>query len=115
MDGKLQSSLAALFSKYKANCEKPSEKGSTQANESLNMTIASKAPKRYHFSGSASLNNRVAAGVAQKNIGHGYVTSKFKDSTVSWCVHEEDISSKRSSTTEEESHCLYPTSQKEKD
>jgi hypothetical protein len=73
-DKGLQSSLAGLFNGYKEHCAKLSEMGSTQANEALNMTIASKAPKRYHFSGSASLSYRVAAGVAQKNIGHSYVT-----------------------------------------
>ncbi|XP_061186226.1 uncharacterized protein LOC133194248 [Saccostrea echinata] len=73
-DQGLQTSLSELFSRYKDHCQKLAEMGSTQANESLNMTISSKAPKRYHFSGSASLNYRVAAGVAQKNIGHGYIT-----------------------------------------
>ncbi|KAH3788283.1 hypothetical protein DPMN_166419 [Dreissena polymorpha] len=49
--------------------------GSTQANESLNKSIASKAPKQLHLSGSANLNFRVAAGVAQKNLGSCYLTN----------------------------------------
>ncbi|XP_061191735.1 uncharacterized protein LOC133199972 [Saccostrea echinata] len=72
-DSKLQSSLLDLFTRYKGISKKLAHMGSTQANESLNMTIASKAPKRCHFSGSACLGYRVAAGVAQKNIGHSYV------------------------------------------
>ena len=76
-DKNLQQSLSQLFESYQPHCEKLSELGSTQANESLNNTIAAKAPKRLHFSGSASLNYRVAAGVAQKNLGHLYV-SKVK-------------------------------------
>lgn len=71
-DVKLQSSLAALFSKYKQTVRN-FLRWAPQANESLNMTIASKAPKRYHFSGSSSLNNHVAAGEAQKNIGHAWI------------------------------------------
>ena len=50
-----------------------SELGSTQANESLNNTVASKAPKAVFFSGSESNDFRVAAAVAQKNLGHKYV------------------------------------------
>jgi hypothetical protein len=49
--------------KYKSLPPKLSEMGCTQANKSLNMTIASKAPKRYHFSGSASLSYRAESGV----------------------------------------------------
>lgn len=63
---------------YLPEVQKPfkedSELGSTQANESINNSIASKAPKRFHYSGSASLNYRVSAAVAQKNIGHTYVS-----------------------------------------
>lgn len=47
--------------------------GSTQANESLNMTVSSKAPKRINYSESTSLQSRVEAAVAQKNLGHGYI------------------------------------------
>lgn len=47
--------------------------GSTQANESFNKTVASKAPKTKFISGSASLNSRVASAVAQKNEGQSYL------------------------------------------
>lgn len=72
-DKNLQEALAAIFRKYKSHSKKIAELGSTQANESINNSIASKAPKRFHYSGSASLNYRVSAAVAQKNIGHTYV------------------------------------------
>ncbi|CAC5381432.1 unnamed protein product [Mytilus coruscus] len=42
--------------------EKYATLGSTQANESLNKTIASKAPKAHFYSGISSLHHRVAAG-----------------------------------------------------
>jgi hypothetical protein len=48
--------------------------GSSQANESLNQIISTKVPKAKHFGGSESLNFRVAAGVAQKNVGRKYIT-----------------------------------------
>ncbi|XP_062601160.1 uncharacterized protein LOC134262849 [Saccostrea cucullata] len=73
-DKNLQKALADIFSKYKSHCQKISKLGSTQANESLNNTIASKAPKKNHYSGSGSLWFRVSAAVAQKNIGHNYVS-----------------------------------------
>jgi hypothetical protein len=47
--------------------------GSSQANESLNQIISTKVPKAKHFGGSESLNFRVAAGVAQKNVGRKYI------------------------------------------
>ncbi|KAK3082561.1 hypothetical protein FSP39_005383 [Pinctada imbricata] len=58
---------------YIQQCDKLAHLGSTQGNESFNKLVASKAPKAYHFSGSANLNYRVAACVAQKNIGQKYV------------------------------------------
>lgn len=48
----------------------------SQANESLNNTIASKAPKAKHYSASASQNYmyRVGTAVLQKNEGYSYVS-----------------------------------------
>lgn len=43
---------------------------SSQANESLNNTIASKAPQAKHYSASASLSYRVETAVLQKNEGY---------------------------------------------
>ena len=58
---------------YKTQSKKLSTNGITQANESFNKTVASKAPKTKFYSGSASLNRRVASAVAQKNEGHSYL------------------------------------------
>ena len=74
-DGRLKNALYELFSSYKKHCNKLSNLGSTQGNESFNKIVASKAPKSHHYSGSASLNYRVAAGVAQKNSGQKYITT----------------------------------------
>lgn len=72
---KLQNALIEIFTAYKKQSGKLCSLGSTQANESLNKLIATKAPKSQHYSGSASLNFRVAASVAQKNAGNLYVTN----------------------------------------
>ena len=72
-DKKLQISLESVCNHWKQNTAKLSRLGSTQANESFNKTVSMKAPKNHHFSGSANLNYRVAASVAQKNIGQSYL------------------------------------------
>ena len=69
----LQDSLAQLFGKFIRQAPKLANLGSTQSNESFNKTVASKAPKSHHYSGSASLSYRVAASVSQKNIGQKYI------------------------------------------
>lgn len=48
--------------------------GSSQRNECLNSVIGSKVPKIRHYGGSESSDHRTAAGVAQFNLGHNYVT-----------------------------------------
>lgn len=48
--------------------------GSTQGNESLNGVIGSKNPKIRHYGGSESADFGTAAGVAQFNDGHAYIT-----------------------------------------
>lgn len=73
-DSALQKCLIDFFAELKMHCEKYSTLGSTQANESLNKTIASKAPKAHFYSGTSSLYHRVAAGVSQKNVGHSYIS-----------------------------------------
>ena len=72
-DMKLKQALETLFRSFLKHAGKLSNLGSTQGNESLNKTIASKAPKSNHYSGSASLNFRVAASIAQKNMGQSYL------------------------------------------
>ncbi|XP_068717313.1 uncharacterized protein [Montipora capricornis] len=51
--------------------------GSSQANEALNNTIGSKAPKIRHYGSSESNDFRVACAVGQKNLGHSYVSQAF--------------------------------------
>ena len=72
-DTALQQSLTSMFTLYAENAEKLSSLGSTQANESFNRIVASKAPKSQHYSSSGSLKYRIAASVAQKNKGNTYM------------------------------------------
>ncbi|XP_061184839.1 uncharacterized protein LOC133192851 [Saccostrea echinata] len=73
-DVNFKTSIMTLLQKYIDKAEKLSSLGSSQANESLNNTISSKAPKAHFYSGSESNDFRIAAAVAQKNIGYGYVS-----------------------------------------
>lgn len=59
--------------RYQDQAEKLANMRSTQGNESMNNLITTKAPKRLHYSGSDSLDFRVASAVLQKNEGHTYV------------------------------------------
>lgn len=72
-DSVLRKELERIFKKHEGNANGLACIGSTQANESLNNTIASKAPKNRHFSESGSLEVRVHAAAAQKNAGYEYV------------------------------------------
>lgn len=76
----LKRDLETVFNKLVEKSDKLVHCGSSQANESLNYIISTKAPKSKHFGGSESLNFRVAAGVAQKNAGRQYVVG------VSTCI-----------------------------
>lgn len=69
---KLKKDMESAFKRF---AEKPdlANCGSTQANESLNHIIGTKVPKSKHFGSSESANFRIAAGVAQGNIGRDYV------------------------------------------
>lgn len=69
----LKESLYEVFSKFAGNAGKLSNLGSSNGNENLNQMIAKKAPKSQHYSGSDSLSFRVAAAIAQKNEGHGFI------------------------------------------
>lgn len=69
----LQEDLNNILSVYVTNAEKIAPAASTKDVESFNNVIASKAPKRIHYSGSSSLQNRVNCAVAEKNIGSHYV------------------------------------------
>ncbi|XP_069119349.1 uncharacterized protein [Argopecten irradians] len=73
-DPALQKTLHEIFLKFQGQAtQKLARLGSTQANESLNHSVAAKAPKSRFYAGSDSLNFRVGSAVAQKNVGHTYV------------------------------------------
>ena len=69
-DKNLQEALKKELERYAEQGLKLSSLGSTQANESFNRVVAAKAPKNCHYSGSASLNFRLAAAVVKKNCGN---------------------------------------------
>lgn len=71
----LQQDLENTFHKLKKHSSKLANLGSTQANESFNKSVASKAPKSRLFS--RSIGYRVAASVAQKNMGESYLIQVF--------------------------------------
>ena len=70
----LRSDLEKIFETLAGNAEKIAPCASTNVVESFNKMITSKAPKIRHYAASGSLRDRVSCAVAQKNIGHGYVT-----------------------------------------
>lgn len=57
----------------KLDVRKLAKLDSTNRNESFNNIVRSKAPKDKHYSERASLQDRLAAAVCQKNEGYGYV------------------------------------------
>ncbi|XP_053388946.1 uncharacterized protein LOC128551991 [Mercenaria mercenaria] len=69
----LRADLNSVFDLFIQNAERIAPGGSTNDVESFNNMIASKAPKRIHYSASESILNRVACAVAQKNEGATYV------------------------------------------
>lgn len=70
----LRNHLKGIFERFARNSERLAPCGSSQANESLNNTIASKNPKARHYGASESMDFRVAASVCVKNLGPSYVT-----------------------------------------
>ena len=81
----LQKDLKAIFQTFTNNSEKIAPCGSTKEVESFNYMVASKAPKRCHFSGSKNLLIRVACAVAQKNLGNTYLDEIYKEAGLSPC------------------------------
>lgn len=69
----LRADLDTVFSVYIQNASKIAPGGSTKDVESFNNMVASKAPKRSHYSGSASLYHRTSCAVAEKNLGTSYI------------------------------------------
>ncbi|CAC5422396.1 unnamed protein product [Mytilus coruscus] len=78
----LKADLKKIFqNKLLTKANQLSKLSSSQANESFNNTVAFKAPKRLHYSGSASLRYRVCSAVLQKNEGYEYMSKKLKTFT----------------------------------
>ncbi|XP_063436637.1 uncharacterized protein LOC134718075, partial [Mytilus trossulus] len=69
----LRRDLENLIEKYKSKASSLRNLGSTQANESFNHSVATKAPKSKHYGGSQSLASRVSSAVLQKNEGCNYL------------------------------------------
>ena len=80
-DESLHKALADMFTNMDAN--KLAYLSSTQANESLNNTVVSKAPKARHYSDSSSLQYRLCASVSQKNEGYNYIASVHQEARLS--------------------------------
>ncbi|XP_058803404.1 uncharacterized protein LOC131671175 [Phymastichus coffea] len=74
-DQKLFEELKNIFDKLANNAEKFSIGASSNVNESLNASMAAKAPKSKCLSLSASSDYRFAAVVCQKNIGDCYTSN----------------------------------------
>ncbi|XP_058789054.1 uncharacterized protein LOC131663015 [Phymastichus coffea] len=69
--------LVILFDKLAANATKFLMAASSQANESLNNSMASSAPKRICYSTSEASDYRFACTVLHKNYGEAYISSIF--------------------------------------
>lgn len=79
----LRADLEKIFELHACNAEKLAPAGSTMANESWNNTVASKAPKARHYSSSESLDFRISAAAAQKNMSPEYLNDAFQRKTLS--------------------------------
>lgn len=76
--------LKNTFAKLADNAEKFAAAASSQANESLNNSMCSKAPKRISYSTSESIDYRFACTVAQKNYGTDYLRRSMDMINLSW-------------------------------
>ncbi|KAK0177111.1 hypothetical protein PV328_001190 [Microctonus aethiopoides] len=66
----IQDKLKAIFHSFANVADKLSPCASSQANDSLNNTIATTAPEHLHYGGSSSNDFRVCAGIIHKNLGN---------------------------------------------
>ena len=74
-----------LFNGLHSHAERLAPLGSSQANESLNNTITSKAPKSRHYGGSESQDFRTAAAILQKNDGNVYTAQVIQAAGMCQC------------------------------
>ncbi|XP_011858949.1 PREDICTED: uncharacterized protein LOC105556464, partial [Vollenhovia emeryi] len=82
-DKKLFEDLKNIFDRLAANAEKFSAGVSSNVNESLNASMASKAPKSRCYSLTASSDYRFASTIAQKNEGEHFIENVFKSAGMS--------------------------------
>lgn len=96
----LKNALTNFFSEYATDIvvKKLSPRVNSQQNESLSNTIATKHPKTRYYGGSASNSFRIACGVAQRNIGYGYVNTALEVMNIEpgyFCTSHEDLMDKK--------------------
>lgn len=99
----VQDKLQAIFNSFANVADKLSPCGSSRANESLNKTIASTAPKHLHYGGSSSNDIRVSAAIIHKNLGHVSIDSVNKKmnnspttkSSMTYRMKKDEISCRR--------------------
>ena len=72
-DLKFKKDLNKIFENFAHRSEELAPSESTQANEAINSTVGSKAPKIRHYGDFESSDFRSAAAVCQKNEGHSYI------------------------------------------
>ena len=77
---KLKKLLTELFNKYCTDTvvSKLAPCANSQRNESLNSVIGTTNPKTRYYGGSESSDFRVACGIAQVNIGYGYINNTLE-------------------------------------
>ncbi|XP_068673244.1 uncharacterized protein [Montipora foliosa] len=96
----LKNALTNIFSEYATDIvvKKLSPCANSQRNESQNNTIATKNPKTRYYGGSVSNDFRVACGVAQRNLGYGYVSTALEVLNIEpgyFCTSHEDLMDKK--------------------
>ena len=77
-------SLSNLFNDLQESAANFVMAGSSQANESLNNSMCSKAPKRVCFSRLASADRRYTCTVNQKNLGEKYILNVLDGLNITW-------------------------------
>lgn len=81
-DQRLFEELKNIFDKLASNAQKFSTGASSNANESLNATTASKAPKSRCYNMTASADFRFSCAVGQKNLGESYTQEIAKKRSI---------------------------------
>lgn len=87
----LRTDLTDLLERFASNSNSLAFGGNSQANESFDNTVASKAPKSRFYGGTSSHHWRVSASVAQNNNGTVFLSESFKEAGLSPGSHTERI------------------------